>query len=45
MEGSEAFNGFPGVGVTGRGSGRVVCVCVWGGGGGQWEGGKDGAKL
>ena len=47
MEGSEAFNGFPGVGVTGRGSGRVVCVCVCGGGGGggPWEGGKDGAKL
>ena len=46
MEGSEAFKGFPRVGVRGRGGGRVVCVCVCGsGGGGEWAGGKDGAKL
>ena len=42
MEGSEAFNGFPRVGVRGRGGGRVVCVLGgWGGGavgGGQRRG-------
>ena len=45
MEGSEAFNGFPGVGVTGRGSGRVVCVCVCGGGGRGGGGSGRGAKT